>query len=166
MLREWGMVSLAFKDWVETLWYVWTWPKRRLSQVRDTERFICTAVCTVKNRDVIMHVYDAQHHARFLLLATSYNITCGWMSTVRRPGSRITLFSSITNQSVIKSRPWGTQPHCCSSINTTQLTLFIHPGKRTPLCSAHLAQSCLPMLSPWKTNRKQTKTKPQGDICL
>lgn len=54
---SWGMVSLALSGYT----------KRRLSQVRDTELFICTAVCTVKNRDVILHVYNSStsmHQAR------------------------------------------------------------------------------------------------------
>lgn len=42
---------------------------RRLSQVR--ELFICAGVCTVKNRDVTLHVYNAHHHAWRL----SYSIT-------------------------------------------------------------------------------------------
>lgn len=44
---------------------------RRLNQVRDTELFICTAVCTVKNRNVSLYVYDDKHHARCLVLDTS-----------------------------------------------------------------------------------------------
>lgn len=54
-------------------WYPEPWDtNRRLSQVRDTELFICTAV---KNRDVTLHVYNVHHRA-----CTSYNITPGQVS--------------------------------------------------------------------------------------
>lgn len=96
--------------------------KWRLSQVRDTELFICT----VKNSVVILHVYNGRHHAGCLLLGTSYNIASHRMSTVHCPESGITLFPPSQTR-VIKSRSSGTQPHRCSSINTT--TLFIYPDE-------------------------------------
>lgn len=76
-----------------------------------------------------------------LLRGPSHNTARGQMSTVHCPGSHC---SPPSHMSVIESRPSGTQPHCCSPINTT--VNVIYPSRRgtLPLHSAHSPCTILP----------------------
>lgn len=62
----------------------------------------------------------------------------------------------LSQTSVTVSRPLGTRPQRRSSTNTAQLTLFLQAQ------GADSEQPCFLTLSPWKTNREQTKAKAQG----